>query len=91
MLISFVASEGVAVSKYKVLIVGASSVWPPVHFDNYTMAKAHAVKVANSLAGVSGRPKIRIEGELGRVWTVDELLYVEKFLTFNRNRQKFPS
>jgi hypothetical protein len=90
MLTSFVLSEGVAVSKYKVVIVGAAGVWPPVRFDDYGTARAHATKVAKSLEGVNGSPKIQIQGEGGRVWTVDELLAVERFLSYFRNRRKSP-
>jgi hypothetical protein len=76
------------VPNYKVVIVGAAAVWPPVRFNDYAEAYAHAVKVAKSLEGVNGSPKIQIKGKgSGRILTVAELLRVERTIKIFKNRR----
>jgi hypothetical protein len=77
------------VPRYSVVIEGAELVWPPVEFDDFKEAYAHAIMIAKSWEGLNGSPEIRVRGIEGYdpVWTVDELLSLEKFLHLARFRK----
>jgi hypothetical protein len=75
------------VARYFVIIEDAEPVWPPVAFDDYVSAYAHAVKVAKTWEGVHGSPIIRVKGIDGYdpSWTADELLRVERIINRFKN------
>ena len=69
--------------RYSVVIDGDDgSVWPPVPFDDPSSAWKYACKIAKSWEGLNGSPLIRLKIIDGRdsVWTVNEILELEKFL-----------
>ena len=67
-------------SRYFIAIEDAESVWPPVGFDDGDAAVLHAIKVAKSLEGVRGAPRLVLRYPNGdsESWSAEGLLTVAR-------------